>query len=166
MEKKLKVVIADDSTEFGNLCKTVLNDYGVEATLCEKDGMKLLEKVKNSKPDVILADVFMPNLDILGVLDNLKNSEIKDRPLVMAMSSYDNPALEKETLSAGANYYFIKPFDIKNMADRIVKMSKARDDISISGTKTEAAADLEMTVTKIIHQIGVPAHIKGYHYLR
>ena len=166
MDKKIKVVIADDTTEFGNVCKNVLKDYGVETTLCEKDGFKLLEKIKNSKPDVILADVFMPNLDILGVLDNLNNSENKDKPLVMAMSSYDNPVLEKETLSAGANYYFIKPFDINNMAERIVKMSKSRYEENDLLSKKQNSENLEMTVTKIIHQIGVPAHIKGYHYLR
>lgn len=90
MDKKLKVVIADEKTQLGATCKNVLDEYGMETSLCEKDGLKLLEKIKNYKPDVILADVFMPNLDILGVLDNLKNSDLKGKPLVMAMSSYDN----------------------------------------------------------------------------
>ena len=165
MNKKLKIVVADKNTELGNTCRNVLNEYGMETYLCEKDGLKLLDYVKNEKPDVVVADVFMPNLDILGVLDNLKNSEIREKPLVMAMSSFDNPRLEQETLSAGASYYFIKPFDVRNMADRIVQLSHWKMESANSNNRV-SDNDLELMVTEIIHQIGVPAHIKGYHYLR
>ncbi len=165
MDKKLKVVVADDNTELGNSCKKVLTDYGMEASLCEKDGLKLLECVKRTKPDVVLADVFMPNLDILGVLDSLKSSDAAEKPLVMAMSSFDNPMLEKETLSAGASYYFIKPFDIHNLADRIFRIANNSEEL-LRKCSTDSDNDLELMITDIIHQIGVPAHIKGYHYLR
>ena len=164
MEKKLKILLADDTTELGNTCRKILGQYGMETSICEKDGLKLLDTVKRIKPDVVIADVFMPNLDILGVLDNLKNSELKQKPIVMAMSSYDNPRLEKETLSAGASYYFIKPFDIKNMAERIKLIAEYSSVTPQDNTPDDG--DLELMVTEIIHQIGVPAHIKGYHYLR
>ncbi len=167
MEKKLRVLVADDTTELGNTCRKILNEYGMETMLCEKDGLKVLDCVRKNKPDVVVADVFMPNLDILGILDNLRNSEIKEKPLVMAMSSYDNPRLEKETLSAGASYYFIKPFDIKNMAERIRILTKHNDNNSSFDSQIAPDNnDLELMVTEILHQIGVPAHIKGYHYLR
>ncbi len=165
MNKKLKVIVADNSTELGNTCKRMFDEYGMDTYLCEKDGIKLLDTVNKLKPDVVLADVFMPNLDILGVLDNLKNSESKEKPMVMAMSSFDNPILEKETLSAGASYYFIKPFEIKNVADRIMQMVRFNSTVSESISPPDSN-DLELLVTEIIHQIGVPAHIKGYHYLR
>ena len=164
MEKKLKILLADDTTELGNTCRKILGQYGMETSICEKDGLKLLDTVKRIKPDVVIADVFMPNLDILGVLDNLKNSELTQKPIVMAMSSYDNPRLEKETLSAGASYYFIKPFDIKNMAERIKLIAEYSSVTPQDNTPDDG--DLELMVTEIIHQIGVPAHIKGYHYLR
>lgn len=166
MEKKLKILLADDTTELGNTCRKILGQYGMETTICEKDGLKLLDTVKRMKPDVVIADVFMPNLDILGVLDNLKNSEMREKPLVMAMSSYDNPRLEKETLSAGASYYFIKPFDIKGMAERIKILTRYSGDNHRINNEPADDNDLELMVTEIIHQIGVPAHIKGYHYLR
>lgn len=167
MNNKIKVLVADDTTELGNTCRKVLTEHGMETYLCEKDGLKLLENVKAVKPDVVLADVFMPNLDILGVLEKLNSADIKDKPLVMAMSSYDNPMLEKETLTAGASYYFIKPFDAENIAGRISRMAnhlalRKNDDIDVLPTDTQ----LELMVTEIIHQIGVPAHIKGYQYLR
>lgn len=166
MEKKLKILLADDTTELGNTCRKILGQYGMETSVCEKDGLKLLDTVKRTKPDVVIADVFMPNLDILGVLDNLKNSEMREKPIVVAMSSYDNPRLEKETLSAGASYYFIKPFDVKNLAERIKILAKYSENISYKEVEQPDDNDLELMVTEIIHQIGVPAHIKGYHYLR
>lgn len=168
MDKKLKIVIADDTTELGHNCAKALKSYGMDVSLCEKDGLMLLERTRSVKPDVVVADVFMPNLDILGVLNNLKNMNEKERPMVMAMSSFDNQRLEKETLDAGASYYFLKPFDINTMAERIIQLSGWRNEISPVVIKDNVVTDpeLELMVTEIIHQIGVPAHIKGYHYLR
>ena len=135
MRKKLKIVIADDSTELGQNCAKALKGYG---------------------------------MDIIGVLNGIREIDSKERPMVMAMSSFDNPRLEKETLDAGASYYFLKPFDINTMAERIIQLSGWKNEISPVVVKDNVVTDpeLELMVTEIIHQIGVPAHIKGYHYLR
>ncbi|MBR3145404.1 MAG: sporulation transcription factor Spo0A [Clostridia bacterium] len=168
MEKKLKVVIADNTSGVGEVCAGALKSYGMDVTLCEKDGFKALETTKRVKPDVLLADVFMPNLDILGVLASIKQMDESERPLVMAMSSFDNDRLEKETIDAGAGYYFLKPFDLNTMAQRIISMSGWRNDKSPVVIKDNVVTDsgLYVMITEILHQIGVPAHIKGYHYLR
>lgn len=168
MGKKLKIVIAEDSTELGQSCAKALKSYGMDVILCQKDGQEVLKKIKAEKPDVVLADVFMPNLDIIGVLNGIKGIDGKERPMVMAMSSFDNQRLEKETLDAGASYYFLKPFDINTMAERIIQLSGWKNEISPVVVKDNVVTDpeLELMVTEIIHQIGVPAHIKGYHYLR
>ena len=169
MENKLKVVIADDSTELGRNCEKMLRSYGMEVILCEKDGRKIMEEIRAKNPDVILADVFMPNLDILGVLGAIKNSALKKKPIVMAMSSCDNQRLERETLQAGANYYFIKPFDANMMAERIIQLSGWKSDETAEAAEKSGSfsdVDLIMMVTDILLQIGIPAHIKGYHYLR
>lgn len=168
MDFNPKIVVADDSSEFGAHCASMLKTYGMNVTLCEKDGRKLLHRIKVQKPDVVIADVFMPNLDILGVLVALKELPKDEVPLVVAMSSFDNPRLEKETLSAGAAYYFIKPFDLSVMAERVLQLSgwRAKETPLVSYEKSAIDNDLEMMVTEIIHQVGVPAHIKGYHYLR
>lgn len=165
MNSKTKILIADKSTELGSTLKHKLIERGMEVTLCEKDGFKLLNNILSLKPDIVVADVFMPNLDIIGVLDNIKNSDMRNKPFVAAMSSFDNPKLEKETVEAGADFYFIKPFDINSFADRLVRFSnkgsnEPKDKNSVS------KYELEIMVTEILHQIGVPAHIKGYHYLR
>lgn len=168
MENKLKLVLADDGAEFGINCANVLKSYGITVTLCEKDGQKLIHYIKTQKPDIVVADVFMPNLDILGVLDSLKDLPKKEKPMVFVMSSVDNPKLEKESLSAGAAYYFIKPFDLTMMAERILKLSGWRTEETplVYNNTVVSDTDLEFMVTEIIHQIGVPAHIKGYNYLR
>ncbi len=169
MNTKLKVIIADNSVDFGQNCAKVLQNYGMEVTLCEKDGNKLLYEARKNKADIIVADVFMPNMDILGVLNSLKEMDVKERPLVMAMSNVDNQRLEKEALNSGAAYYFLKPIDLNTMAQRIIRLSGWRNEeaplvINKDGVTTDI--QLEMLITDIIHQIGVPAHIKGYNYLR
>ena len=102
MNKQLKVVIADDTTEFGQKCAKTLKGYGMEVELCGKDGFEVIKTIQRQKPNVVVADVFMPGLDILGVLNSLKDMNEKDRPMIMAMSCFDNPRLEKQALDAGA----------------------------------------------------------------
>lgn len=105
MEKKLKIIVADDSSELGQNCAKAFKGYGMQVVLTPKDGRAVLEKIKTEKPNVVLADVFMPNVDILGVLAAIK--DLKEKPMVMVMSNFDNQMLEKETLEAGASYYFL-----------------------------------------------------------
>jgi two-component system response regulator (stage 0 sporulation protein A) len=168
MENKLSLVLANDGSEFGTNCANVLKSYGILVTLCEKDGQKLLHHIKMQKPDIVIADVFMPNMDILGVMAAIKDMPKKERQMVFVMSSVDNPKLEKEALSAGAAYYFIKPFDLTMMAERIIQLSGWKNEITplVYNNTAVSDSDLEFMVTEIIHQIGVPAHIKGYNYLR
>ena len=168
MEKKLKVLIAENTADFGQPCSKLLKTYGMEVYLAEKDGQKLLTEIRAVLPDVVLLDVFMPKLDALGVLKQLDSLELKTRPLVMVMSGYDNPRLENETLTSGASYYLLKPIDMEMLAERIVQLTGWKDSADLPRVNGVHMSDndLEMMVTEIIHQIGVPAHIKGYHYLR
>ncbi|MBQ6847318.1 MAG: sporulation transcription factor Spo0A [Clostridia bacterium] len=168
MEKQLKIVVADDSSELGENCAKTFKAYGMQVSLCSKDGLKVLERVKGEEPDIVLADVFMPNLDILGVMKSLKDDSVKHKPMVMAMSSFDNARLEKELIDAGADYYFLKPFDLNTVAERIIQISGWKNEKSPLVVRDNVVTDtqLELMITDMIHQIGVPAHIKGYHYLR
>lgn len=168
MEKKLKVLIGDDSTEFAINCSNVLKSYGMEVITSKKDGNQLIADINRFEPDVVLGDVFMPNLDMIGVLSAIKSMDnLKVRPMVMVMSSFDNPQLEKGALENGAAYYFIKPFDISILAERIILLSGWKNKPERGNTgRYNSERDLELMITEIIHQIGVPAHIKGYHYLR
>ena len=168
MEKKLKVLIADDSAEFGQPCMNILRSCGMDAVTIPKDGMRLLSEISAVQPDVVLADVFMPKLDAIGVLNELSRMDLKHRPQVMVMSVFDNSRLEMQSLAAGAAYYFLKPIDFEVLAERILLLSdraKTKADAKLTSGNV-SMNELEFMITEIIHQIGVPAHIKGYHYLR
>ncbi len=168
MEKKLIVLIADDSTEFGQNCQEVIKSYGMETVLCQKDGRILLECAERIRPDAILSDIFLPNIDAVGVMKKLFNDNLGYNPLYFVMSGFGSARLESEALSAGAAYYFIKPFDFTVLAERILHMCGmvTKKDNFITANTPLSDIDLEMMITEIIHQIGVPAHIKGYKYLR
>ncbi len=164
MSRKISVLLADNSEYFAIPCANAMKAQGLDVTMTEKDGRAVLDALESCHPDVLLMDVFLPRLDALGVLEGIQKQEIVPRPRVMIMSGFDNPTLEREVMAAGADYYFLKPFDATAMAGRI---------LSLWGGDTDACAtagtgnrNLEMQVTEIIHQIGVPAHIKGYQYLR
>ena len=168
MEKKLIVLIADDSTEFGQNCANVINTYGMECVLCPKDGRILLECVDRIRPDVILSDMFLPNIDALGVMKKLYSDTSSPKPLYFVMSGFSSSRLEAEALSGGASYFFIKPFEFSVLAERILHMcGKTKvPDVIMNNNAPITDSDLELMITEIIHQIGVPAHIKGYQYLR
>lgn len=167
MQKRIKIMIAENSTEFSKECEKVLSSYGIDVILTEKDGNKLLSGITIHSPDIVLADVFMPHCDILGVIDWINKTQSGKKPIVFAMCSFDNPLLESQTLERGATYYFIKPFSVDMLAKRIVQFTGFHS----TSLPTDIATpvnynELEIMITDIIHQIGVPAHIKGYHYLR
>ena len=152
MDKKIKVLIADDSTEFGIGCANVLKSYGFEVILTAKDGSRVLKEVERAKPDVVLMDMFMPNIDSFGVIDNLK-SKRKELPIIMIMSGYDNPLLEKQVIENGASYYLIKPFDFEILAERILKMNNKEADLTVIhsfNNSTFAFMDIRKSVQKQI----------------
>ncbi len=160
MSRKIHVLLADNSEYFAVPCANVMKSHGLDVTLMEKDGNAVLEALAKQKFDVLLMDLFLPRLDALGVLEGL--TQVENRPLVMVMSGFDNPALEREAMAAGADYYFLKPFDAAAIARRISSLCEERPTVP----RHRGASNLEVQVTEIIHQIGVPAHIKGYQYLR
>lgn len=164
MEKQLKVIIADDKTELSRACADVLRNSGMEVILTPKDGTRVINDISSHKPDAVIMDMFMPNMDSIGVLEKLSDMDLERKPSVIVMSSYDNPQFEHEALSRGADYYLLKPFDVNMLPERIRSMSSWHT-ISSAQPK-DNRNDLEILITEIIHQIGVPAHIKGYHYLR
>jgi len=169
MEKAIKVLLADDSEHFGKPCAAVMRSHSLEVHTIPKDGRQVLAFIEQLRPDVVIMDFFLPNLDAIGVLKGIQRMNLAKRPLVMIMSSFDNPNLEREALLAGADYYFLKPFDADEMAERILSLNgKSRVEMIKRNQLQQNLQNgsIEMRVTEIIHQIGVPAHIKGYQYLR
>lgn len=165
MGNALKVMLASEGSEFGRTCAGVLRSYGCDVKMVAKNGAEVLNKTESEQPDVVLMDAFMSSIDALGVLREIPKLKMNKKPLVMVMSSVDNQRFEQEVLSAGADYYFLKPFDLDTMAERITQMTSWKKG-GARVVRGADAADLEVLVSDIMHQIGVPAHIKGYQYLR
>lgn len=167
MEKTMKIMIAEDGTEFGKNCSSVLRAEGFDVSMIAKDGMLVIERINEIKPDVLIMDSFMPHVDGLGVLSKIREMRLEKKPVIMLMSSVDNSEFEKEVIAAGADYYFIKPFDADMLAQRIKQITAwKKRNTKNEITEMSGTDDLEVIVSEIMHQIGVPAHIKGYQYLR
>ncbi len=163
MDKKIRVLLADTGEHFGQPCAAALRAHGLEVDLVEKDGRRVIERVSATRPDVVMMDFFLPQVDAVGVIHSIKAMHLATTPILMVLSAFDNPNLEREAITAGADYFVLKPFDADGMAQRLTSICVQKDAhrVTASGGST-----LEMQVTEIIHQIGVPAHIKGYQYLR
>ena len=167
MNNRNIVLIADDSSEFCSGCKRALDERGFETILCRKDGHQLLELIDKYEPRVVLMEAFMSGTDALGVLKSVCCGDRRCRPVMLTMSNVDGPGISSQLISSGSAYHFVKPFDPQVLAERVEMVLSSR---SHSGKPAEPAREttvsLESVVTDIILEIGVPAHIKGYQYIR
>ncbi|WP_294405880.1 sporulation transcription factor Spo0A [uncultured Ruminococcus sp.] len=168
MTNKIKILIGDDTAQYGVSCASSLRSLGFFVITRQKDGMVIYDAIKNEQPDVVIADAVMPGLDAIELIR--KSAQLTNKPLFIITSPYENAFIETQVMNAGASYFMLKPFDIKILGERIKAMLDIDTDITADADFTRRRSghspNLEIIVTDIIHQIGVPAHIKGYHYLR
>lgn len=154
----VKLLMTELSPELTKLCTEALAAREVDVTVCEKDGAKALAALTQQKPDAVLLDAFMPNLDALTVKKRFDEAG-GGKTVFFVTGSFTDDALECEMMEKGFSFYFQKPFDPAVLADRTRAATGRR-------APAHPVADDECTVTEILHQIGVPAHIKGYQFLR
>ena len=167
MAEMMKVLVAEDNKELCAQAAAALRGYGYETISAPRDGAKVVEMILAQNPAVAVIDVVMPHLDALGVMKAVHDRAPQNKTQFMVTINYENGVVERELLAAGAVYYFLRPFDIEVLAERIVQFSgRKRGDNVTRITDARRGPGLEVVITDIIHQIGVPAHIKGYHYLR
>lgn len=174
--EKINVAIADDNEGIVKILREIVgSDEELQVVGTAKDGEEACEMIKKKEPDIVLLDIVMPKLDGLTVMDKIKaDKNIKKHPAFIIITAIGKELITKDSFSRGASYYMMKPFDnkalissIKNM--RSMELRRAAE--VRKGNAFEKKADmeernLEAEVTDIIHEIGVPAHIKGYQYLR
>lgn len=172
MEKLIKVLITQDCDEFDKHLKETFKKYSLDVFFSPKDGINTTELIKKFSPDVVVIDMFMPKIDALGVISSVLQSSQVKTPLFIVTSEFENPKLELEIISSGASYFMIKPYSPNNLAERIIHLINQKDNpkqnnnFNLDSKKSPSPKSTEIQVTEILHQIGVPAHIKGYHYLR
>lgn len=172
----INVAIADDNENMVRLLTDlVAGDDELNVVGTAKDGEEACKVIKTKEPDIVLLDIVMPKLDGLGVIDRTnKDKSLKKHPNFIIVSAIGQERVTEDAFRLGAAYYIMKPFDTETIVNRIkmVKnhLNRKSNEIRRIGAyeKIEKAEkrNLESDVTNIIHEIGVPAHIKGYQYLR
>ena len=164
MKNSFKVLVADEGGELGAALQAELEKLGGEVTLCKRNGNIVYELLDKEPYDAVVMDAFMPSADGLEVLDRINTLLIK-KPVTVLISGVDTAMFENQLLAAGADYYFIKPVNAEKAAKRIeslLKWNNAKD----TSNRTLRIEDIDIVISDIMRQIGVPAHIKGYKYLR
>ena len=178
--KKVKVCIADDNRELVRL----LDDY----ISCEPDmevigvaynGQECLNLLQSAEPDVLILDIIMPHLDGLAVLQKVRESDKNHIPNVIMLTAFGQEDVTKKAVELGASYFILKPFDMDHLGSTIrlvsgqssgmtnvIKPSSQLSSAYRSVHFESKPKNLDANITSIIHEIGVPAHIKGYLYLR
>lgn len=171
MKEKIRIFIADDNAEFvSTLTKYLSKQDDMEVIGTAKDGLEAVEKITILKPDVALLDIIMLHLDGIGVLEKLNELEV-ELPICIMLSGVGQDKITSRAISLGAQYYIVKPFELEMLVKRIRELTEVKlpTQITYVGTTNninKKEESLEAKVTNIIHEVGVPAHIKGYQYLR
>lgn len=183
--KKIEVLIADDNREFGDiLCEYLSNQHDIEVVGLARDGFEAVDLILQKTPDIAILDIIMPHLDGLGVLEKIAAASMDKKPLFIVLSAVGQDKITQRALALGAEYYIVKPFDMDVLVSRIRQL---KDNTYVPSVATSLSSSishreqhiekrpvhisntsrsLEVEVTNIMHEIGVPAHIKGYQYLR
>ncbi len=182
MKDKIKVLIADDNNDFTATLNSYLEkEEEMEVVYIAKDGNEAYSAILEHRPDVVLLDVIMPHLDGLGVLEKLQFSQLEKLPLCIMLSAVGQDKITQKAINLGAEYYIVKPFDISLLVQRIREFKFYQPGsfkggfasreiksqyIELTPDAKKDEENLEALVTNVIHEVGVPAHIKGYQYLR
>jgi len=164
VSEQVSVLIVDDQKEF---CQVVAEYLSAQAdfTLAgiAHNGEEALKLMAEKRPRVVLLDIILPHLDGLAVLERLQAVSPAQRPRIIVVTTVGNEATTKRCLQLGVDYYILKPFALDVLAARIRQLA---DGQAAAAPPASRVRNLDLEVTKIIHQVGVPAHIKGYQYLR
>ena len=189
MSEKLKVLLVDEQSEQRNVYTERLSFTGYDVIGSTGNPRKALEIISSEKPDVVLFDIVLSPIDGITFLKEAVSLNLEKKPRFIALSSIMSDAVVKEAMKTGADYFMIKPCEFQVLKDRIDMLSNTmvaevgeEHQLPAIGTYTgennctafstvlydEAAEtpDIENQVTELILQIGIPAHIKGYHFVR
>ena len=169
----LRVAIADDNQKILDVLDEIIStDKELDLVGKAKNGAIRISIIKDRKPDVVLLDLIMPKMDGLTVMEKVgQDNSVSKRPYFIVITAVGQEKITEDAFDKGANYYIMKPFNNRMLLERIKSIrnlsrntERKNDDITTDNTlKTE---NLESRVTNMLHEIGIPAHIKGYHYLR
>lgn len=160
---KIRVLIIDDNVNLTEMVKEYFKDNRkIEVVDCCYNGDDGLKKIltKEDAYDIVLLDLIMPKRDGMYVLEELKKRNITKN--IIVESSYNSPDVIRKVSEYGVNYYILKPFELLDLENRILEVFEQLDSKSINLYKN----NLEISITRMLHELGMPSHIKGYQYIR
>ena len=172
MNNKTSILIVDDDKEFTNMLKAFLSTVeDFEVVGVAYNGKEAVDLIFSLKPDLVILDIIMPVLDGIGVMQRIKENDLPNKPEILVLSSVSQIVMTKEAINLGASCFMLKPFELEVLEKRIrdiILNSKSYDLLNESTTKYiyNKNNNAEIEVTNAMHDIGIPAHIKGYQYLR
>jgi two-component system response regulator (stage 0 sporulation protein A) len=164
--EKIKVAIADDNREFAEIMQEFLQQQpDIDLVGIAYNGEEILTVIQDKKPDVVVLDIIMPHLDGIGVLERLSRSGEK-RPKIIVLTALGQESVTQQVVELGADYYILKPFNMDVLMNRIRQLAGVITSQRPAVAQAIKARPIDVEVTNIIREIGIPAHIKGYQYLR
>ena len=161
MEKRTTVLVADGSEDFCAQLSGTLQNGGYQVVGTAADGQSAMEQIRAAAPQVVILDLMLPKADGVTVLKSLPREK---RPKILLLSAFATDYVTAAAAAAGADYLMLKPCSAEAVAERVGDILEA--DRLATGRRKSSEPDIETMVTNVIHEIGVPAHIKGYQYLR
>ncbi|WP_322905434.1 sporulation transcription factor Spo0A [Paenibacillus campi] len=180
----IQVLLADDNREFTNmLADYISNQQDMEVVGIAFNGEEVLKTMENlpELPNVLILDIIMPHLDGLGVLERLRDMNLNPAPKIIMLTAFGQENITQRAVQLGASYYILKPFDMEVLVNRVRQLVGTGESLGSNGSSASNMSNamnkpavampakgrnLDASITAIIHEIGVPAHIKGYQYLR
>ncbi|MDD4801696.1 MAG: sporulation transcription factor Spo0A [Syntrophomonas sp.] len=170
---QIKVLVADDNREFCSILKDYFtNEPDFDIVDVCSNGMEVLEVLAKQPVEVLILDLIMPYMDGIGVLEKIDAMNLSPRPKIIILTAFGQDNITQKAEKLGADYYILKPFNLQVLGDRVrqvardIKPSLEKRAPSTVAVPNRIPKNLEVEVTRIIHEIGVPAHVKGYQYLR
>jgi two-component system response regulator (stage 0 sporulation protein A) len=163
---KIRVVLADDNRKFIQPLLDYFEDNSkIEIVGTASNGEEALEVVHSLTPDVFILDIAMPKIDGIGVLEKLNSSNaLRKKPAVIVLTALNKDEMTSQAMQFGANYFMVKPVDLHILEERILQLYDMPK--STSSYAPDRVRNLDRDVTRVIQQMGMPAHLKGYQYLR
>lgn len=172
MEKKISVLIADNDIKAAEEMKVhITADFSISRCEIATDGFQVIEKVDTTKPNVLILNLQLPKMDGNAILERFSSRKSDNKPKIIVLSAVANDMLIRECMEAGADYFMLKPVSYENLAGTIKRLCSKESVIAekaavMMPNMLGRKPDIETMVTRTIHEIGIPAHIKGYQYLR